>query len=74
MKQKQTVKTGGKRLAKMISGGVIDRPWLFIDTYNQRVLYDETGTILTGIDFRNMYYVTVPDERRQYEIQTKPHI
>lgn len=40
--------------------GKIDRPYLFIDTYNQRVLDNVCGTVLTGIDFRNMYYISVP--------------
>lgn len=53
------VKTGGGvRLMRMIDK--IDRPYLFIDTYNQRVLENISGTILTGIDFRNMYYISVP--------------
>lgn len=54
-------KTGGKRLAKMLGGGKITKPYQYIDTYNQRVIDNEAGTILTGIDFRNMYYVTVKE-------------
>lgn len=52
-------KTGGKRLARMLGGGKITKPYQFIDTYNQRTVDDMAGTILTGVDFRNMYYVTV---------------
>ena len=52
------IKTGGVRLQRMINK--VDRPYLFIDTYNQRVLEKISGTILTGIDFRNMYYISVP--------------
>lgn len=41
----------------------VDRPWLFIDTYNQCVRDNIAGTILIGIDFRNMHYISVPDDR-----------
>lgn len=40
----------------------INRPYLFIDTYNQRVIDNLSGTILVGIDFRNMTYVSVPSK------------
>lgn len=45
----------------------INRPYLFIDTYNQRVIDNISGTILVGIDFRNMTYVSVPmnDEKEK---------
>lgn len=51
-------KTGGKRLAVTIEKGVIAfRNGQWIDTYNM-ASSDIAGTILTGVDFRNMYYVT----------------
>ncbi len=52
------IKTGGSRLAATIEKGVVlfkDGQW--IDTYNQ-VSSNIAGTILTGIDFRCMHYVT----------------
>ena len=48
--------TGGKRLASMVSK--IDRAYLWIDTYNQRV-DDIAGTIKARIDGNCMYYVSV---------------
>ena len=48
--------TGGKRLASMMSK--IDRAYLWIDTYNQRV-DDVAGTIKARIDGNCMYYVSV---------------
>lgn len=48
--------TGGKRLASMEYK--IDRPYLWIDTYNQRV-DDIAGTIKARIDGNCMYYVSV---------------
>lgn len=48
--------TGGKRLASMEYK--IDRPYLWIDTYNQRV-DDVAGTIKARIDGNCMYYVSV---------------
>jgi len=51
-------KTGGKRLAATIEKGVIAfKSGQWIDTYNM-ASSDIAGTILTGVDFRNMYYVT----------------
>lgn len=51
--------TGGVRLAKMISGGAIDREYLWIDTYNQRTDVI-AGTIKARIDGNNMYFVSIP--------------
>lgn len=48
--------TGGKRLASMVSK--IDRAYLWIDTYNQRV-DDIAGTIKARIDGNCMYFVSV---------------
>lgn len=56
------IKTGGVRLQRMIHK--VNKPYLFIDTYNQRVIDNISGTVLTGIDFRNMYYVSVPHDKR----------
>ena len=51
-------KTGGKRLADTIANGVIAfKSGQWIDTYN-KTSSAIAGTILTGVDFRNMYYVT----------------
>ena len=50
-------KTGGKRLMETIERGLPMRNGLWIDTYN-KTWSDIAGTILTGVDFRNMYYVT----------------
>ena len=65
MKRKMTIKTGGKRLARLIRGGAINRPYLWIDTYNQCVRDNVCGTIMMGVDFRNMYYVSVPRNEDQ---------
>ena len=59
---KPKVKTGGKRLAELLQSGKIDRPYLWIDTYNQLVS-DIAGTIHCGVDFRNNLYVSVEDEK-----------
>lgn len=51
-------KTGGRRLQETIDKGVIAfKSGQWIDTYNM-VSSSIAGTILTGVDFRNMYYVT----------------
>lgn len=56
--KKQREKTGGIRLQETIDKGVIKfKNGQWIDTYNKQSS-DIAGTILTGIDFRNMYYVT----------------
>lgn len=51
-------KTGGVRLEKMIRGGQITRPYLWIDTYNQ-VTNEIAGTIKARIDSNCMYFVSV---------------
>ena len=53
--------TGGKRLESMLMGGAIDRPYLWIDTYNQRT-DTIAGTIKARIDANCMYFVSVIDE------------
>ncbi len=50
--------TGGHRLASLLSSGKVDRPFLWIDTYNQCVS-DIAGTIKARIDSNNMYFVSV---------------
>jgi len=50
-------KTGGVRLAQLKQSGKIDRPYLWIDTYNQLVS-DIAGTVHCGVDFRNNLYVS----------------
>lgn len=56
MKKGDSRATGGRRLASMIRK--VDRPFLWIDTYNQRV-DDVAGTIKARIDGNNMYFVSV---------------
>lgn len=53
-------KTGGVRLKKMLMGGVVDRPWLWIDTYNQ-CTNEVAGTIKARIDSNCMYFVSVEE-------------
>jgi hypothetical protein len=53
--------TGGERLAKMIVGGQITKPYLWIDTYNQCV-NEVAGTIKARIDSNCMYFVSIPIE------------
>ena len=52
--------TGGVRLEKMLRGGAIDKPFLWIDTYNQRT-DTIAGTIKARIDTNCMYFISVPD-------------
>lgn len=52
--------TGGKRLESMLKGGAIDRPYLWIDTFNQRT-DTIAGTIKARIDANCMYFVSVYD-------------
>lgn len=49
-------KTGGVRLASMIHK--VEKPYLWIDTYNQCV-NEIAGTIKACIDHNSMYYVSV---------------
>ena len=53
-------KTGGVRLEKMLRGGQIRRPYLWIDTYNQCV-NSIAGTIKARIDSNCMYFVSVEE-------------
>ncbi len=57
-------KTGGVRLEKMIREGQINRPYLWIDTYNQ-VTNEVAGTIKARIDSNCMYFVSVPNEETE---------
>lgn len=52
--------TGGKRLEKMLRGGQIRHPYLWIDTYNQ-LTSEIAGTIKARIDTNSMYFVSVPE-------------
>ena len=49
--------TGGKRLAKMIHDGKINKAYLWVDTYNQLVS-EIAGTITCGVDFRGHTFIT----------------
>lgn len=54
----ERVKTGGIRLKKLLDSGKVPfKNGIYLDTYNCKCS-SIAGTILTGIDFRNMYYVT----------------
>ena len=55
-------KTGGVRMEQMLRGGVISKPFLFIDTYHQSVS-DVPCTILTRVDSSSLYFVSVYEER-----------
>ena len=61
---KQKLKTGGKHLAELLSSGKIDRPYLWIDTYNQLVS-DIAGTIHCGVDYLNNHYISVEDNEQE---------
>lgn len=52
------IKTGGVRLERMIRGGQICQPWLWIDSYNS-IVSDIAGTITTRIDAASQMYVSV---------------
>jgi hypothetical protein len=54
-------RTGGVRLEKMLRGGQIDKPCLWIDTYNQ-VTNVVAGTIKARIDSNCLYFVSVNEE------------
>ena len=51
-------KTGGVRLERMIRGGQIRQPWLWIDSYNS-IVSDIAGTITTRVDAASQMYVSV---------------
>lgn len=50
--------TGGVRLEKMLRNGKINRPHLWIDSYNQ-CTNEICGTIKARIDSNSMYFVSV---------------
>ena len=50
--------TGGVRLEKMLRGGQINKPYLWIDTYNQAT-NEIAGTIKARINGNCMYFVSV---------------
>lgn len=56
------MKTGEKALASMLKDGMINQPFLWIDTYNQRVDVI-AGTIKARIDSNNMFYVSVKNNK-----------
>lgn len=47
-------------MTQMIKDGKIDRPYLWVDTYNQSTKFGETGTIKARFDSNCMYFITVP--------------
>ena len=47
-------------MTQMIKDGKIDRPYLWIDCYSDYAVPNVANTITAGIDFRNIYYITVP--------------
>lgn len=49
-------------MEQMLRGGVISKPFLFIDTYHQSVS-DVPCTILTRVDSSSLYFVSVYEER-----------
>lgn len=51
-------------MASMLEKGQINRPYLWIDTYNQRTS-DICGTIKARIDSNCMYFVSVPESSMQ---------
>lgn len=52
-----------KRLLKLLNdrGGQIQHAD-FLDCYNQTIIREVSGTILTGISFRCMHYVAVVED------------
>lgn len=52
------IKTGGRRLAKLIEKGVPFRNGVYLDTYNQIYSTNVFGTIKARTDQNNMYFVT----------------
>lgn len=58
MISKRMEKTGGVRLKKLLLTGKINKPYLWIDTYNQCV-NTIAGTIKARIDSNCMYFVSV---------------
>lgn len=59
--------TGGIRLQRMIRGGKIDRPMLYIDTYNQSTLHGIFGTIKARIDSNCMYFISLEHNKDRKE-------
>lgn len=59
--------TGGIRLQRMIGGGKIDRPMLYIDTYNQSTLHGIFGTIKARIDSNCMYFISLEHNKDRKE-------
>ena len=67
---KTKVKTGVVRLAQLKQSGKIDRPYLWIDTYNQLVS-DIAGTVHCGVDFRNNLYVSDMADQNTIELPSE---
>lgn len=44
----------------MIEDGKVDRPYLWIDCYSDYAVADIANTVTAGVDFRNIYFITVP--------------
>ena len=59
--------TGGIRLQRMIGGGKINRPMLYIDTYNQSTLHGIFGTIKARIDSNCMYFISLEHNKDRKE-------
>ena len=63
--------TKNSRLQQMFQKGVVPcRGGVWLDCYNQKAVPDLAGTILTGVYYRNMHYVT---ELTPYEPQRNSH-
>ena len=54
----------------MIGDGKVDRPYLWIDAYNQAAVPGVAGTILTRVDASNHYSVSTPPESRGIQTLT----
>ena len=64
------MKTGGKKLKKMIEDGIVPaQEGVWIDTYNKKCS-TIAGSITTGIDFRNLHFVT-EGRKEQIPLNTK---
>lgn len=53
-------RTYSSRINRMIRGGVIDKPYLWVDAYNGIVSDEIYGTLTTRISSSNHYFVSVP--------------
>ena len=46
-----------------MSGEIVDGTWL--DCYGCSINRNVCGTILTGVDYRNLYFIAVKDDRNE---------